>query len=177
MTINIWSSSHALPCMFHWSPPSLNSLQSSSAGLLFINLRTLGARSFSYAIPKLYSRTSAHSLTEFKSALMTFLSCSVLFWLVHFIILVSVLFYVMACSSQFMGKWYEVAVVSTCPHYMQRKRGNPVIVALELKHVASEENFTMTATTFRSDSPTCCFSCSGWVCYTQYNLSCVCVCI
>uniref|UniRef100_A0A669C8H2 Lipocalin/cytosolic fatty-acid binding domain-containing protein n=1 Tax=Oreochromis niloticus TaxID=8128 RepID=A0A669C8H2_ORENI len=50
----------------------------------------------------------------------------------------------------FMGKWYEVAVVSTCPHYMQRKRGNPVIVALELKHVASEENFTMTATTFRN---------------------------
>uniref|UniRef100_A0A3B4G1W5 Lipocalin/cytosolic fatty-acid binding domain-containing protein n=1 Tax=Pundamilia nyererei TaxID=303518 RepID=A0A3B4G1W5_9CICH len=51
---------------------------------------------------------------------------------------------------QFMGKWYEVAVVSTCPHYMQRKRRNPVIVALELKHVASEENFTMTATAFRN---------------------------
>ncbi|XP_051268634.1 protein AMBP-like isoform X2 [Dicentrarchus labrax] len=53
-------------------------------------------------------------------------------------------------QSQFMGKWYEVAVVATCPHYMQRKRGNPVIVALELQHVASEANFTMTATSFRN---------------------------
>ncbi|XP_078128265.1 protein AMBP-like [Sander vitreus] len=51
-----------------------------------------------------------------------------------------------------MGKWYELAVVSTCPHYMQRKRGNPVIVALELHHVASEGNFTMIATTFRNSS-------------------------
>ncbi|XP_022624166.1 protein AMBP-like isoform X1 [Seriola dumerili] len=51
--------------------------------------------------------------------------------------------------SQFMGQWYELAVVSTCPHYMKRKRGNPVIVALELQHVASESNFTMTATSFR----------------------------
>ncbi|TDH01956.1 hypothetical protein EPR50_G00168090 [Perca flavescens] len=53
---------------------------------------------------------------------------------------------------RFMGKWYELAVVSTCPHYMQRKRGNPVIVALELQHVASESNFTMTATIFRNSS-------------------------
>ncbi|XP_053195613.1 protein AMBP-like isoform X1 [Scomber japonicus] len=53
---------------------------------------------------------------------------------------------------QFMGKWYEVAVVSTCPYYMQRKRGNPVIVTLELKHVASQDNFTMTATNLRNDS-------------------------
>ncbi|XP_040915519.1 protein AMBP-like isoform X2 [Toxotes jaculatrix] len=52
----------------------------------------------------------------------------------------------------FMGQWYEVAVVSTCPHYMQRKRRNPVIVALELQHVASESNFTMMATTFRNGS-------------------------
>ncbi|XP_030599065.1 protein AMBP-like [Archocentrus centrarchus] len=51
---------------------------------------------------------------------------------------------------QFMGKWYEVAVVSTCPHYMQRKRGNPVTVVLELKHVASEGNFTMTASALRN---------------------------
>ncbi|XP_067431003.1 protein AMBP-like [Thunnus thynnus] len=55
---------------------------------------------------------------------------------------------------QFMGKWYELAVVSTCPHYMQRKRGNPVIRALELKHLASQANFTMTATNFRTGSCT-----------------------
>ncbi|XP_068430276.1 protein AMBP-like [Clinocottus analis] len=54
--------------------------------------------------------------------------------------------------AQFMGKWYEVAVVSTCPHYMQRKRGNPIIVALKLQHVASDDNFTMTATSFRNGS-------------------------
>ncbi|XP_044029131.1 protein AMBP-like isoform X2 [Siniperca chuatsi] len=53
---------------------------------------------------------------------------------------------------RFMGKWYEVAVVSTCPHYMQRKRGNPVIVALELQQVASEGNFTTTTTSFRNGS-------------------------
>lgn len=51
---------------------------------------------------------------------------------------------------RFMGRWYEVAVVSTCPHFMQRKRGNPVIVPLELQHVDSEGNFTMTATSFRN---------------------------
>ncbi|XP_047425389.1 protein AMBP-like isoform X2 [Mugil cephalus] len=51
-----------------------------------------------------------------------------------------------------MGKWYEVAVVSTCPHYMHRKRGNPITVALELKHVISEDNFTMTSTTLRNGS-------------------------
>uniref|UniRef100_A0AAQ4QUL9 Lipocalin/cytosolic fatty-acid binding domain-containing protein n=1 Tax=Gasterosteus aculeatus aculeatus TaxID=481459 RepID=A0AAQ4QUL9_GASAC len=45
---------------------------------------------------------------------------------------------------QFMGRWNEVAVVSTCPHYMQRKRRNPIIVALELQHGASDGNFTMT---------------------------------
>lgn len=53
---------------------------------------------------------------------------------------------------QFMGSWYELAVVSNCPHYMQHKRENPVVVALELKHAASEQNFTMTATTFRNNS-------------------------
>nr|XP_046230206.1 protein AMBP-like [Scatophagus argus]XP_046230208.1 protein AMBP-like [Scatophagus argus] len=52
--------------------------------------------------------------------------------------------------SGFMGMWYEVAVVSSCPHYMQRKNGNPVIVAVELKHGPSERNFTMTATTYRN---------------------------
>ncbi|XP_012726549.2 protein AMBP isoform X2 [Fundulus heteroclitus] len=49
---------------------------------------------------------------------------------------------------QFTGRWYEVAVVSTCPHYMQRKKRNPVMVALELKHVPSQHNFTMTTSTF-----------------------------
>ncbi|XP_045923609.1 protein AMBP-like [Micropterus dolomieu] len=53
---------------------------------------------------------------------------------------------------RFMGKWYEVAVVSTCPHYMQRKRGNPIIVALELQHVPCEDNFTMMGTSFRNGS-------------------------
>lgn len=53
---------------------------------------------------------------------------------------------------RFMGQWYEVAAVSTCPHYMRRKRGNPVIVAVELHHVASEGNFTMTFATFRNGS-------------------------
>ncbi|XP_008284458.1 protein AMBP-like [Stegastes partitus] len=53
---------------------------------------------------------------------------------------------------QFMGRWYELAVVSDCPHYMQHKRENPVVVALELQHVASESNFTATAATFRNDS-------------------------
>ncbi|XP_072228684.1 protein AMBP-like [Leuresthes tenuis] len=53
---------------------------------------------------------------------------------------------------QFMGRWYEVAVVSTCPYYMQRKSGNPVIVALDLKNVPSERNFTMTAFTFGNGS-------------------------
>ncbi|KAM8828456.1 protein AMBP-like isoform 2-T2 [Spinachia spinachia] len=52
----------------------------------------------------------------------------------------------------FMGRWNEVAVVSTCPHYMRRKRGNPVTVALELQHGASDGNFTMTATSFRNGS-------------------------
>lgn len=54
--------------------------------------------------------------------------------------------------SQFMGKWYEVAVASTCPHYMQRKRGNPVTVALELTHITSESNFTMAASAVRNGS-------------------------
>lgn len=50
-----------------------------------------------------------------------------------------------------MGKWYEVAVVSSCPHYIRRKSADPVIVALDLQHVASEGNFTMNATSFRLD--------------------------
>lgn len=76
---------------------------------------------------------------------------------------------------QFMGKWYEVAVASTCPHYMRRKRGNPITVALELKPVRSGGNFTMAATTLRSDSRACCWTHSFRACHNQYNLWCVCV--
>ncbi|KAK5900749.1 hypothetical protein CgunFtcFv8_025681 [Champsocephalus gunnari] len=46
---------------------------------------------------------------------------------------------------QFMGKWNEVAVVSSCPYYMDDKRENPVIVALDLQQVAPDGNFTMTS--------------------------------
>lgn len=50
-----------------------------------------------------------------------------------------------------MGKWYQVAVVSTCTHYMQRKSRSPDMVAMVLQHVDSELNFTKTATSSRSD--------------------------
>ncbi|XP_024113577.1 protein AMBP isoform X2 [Oryzias melastigma] len=53
---------------------------------------------------------------------------------------------------KFMGGWYEVAVASTCPHYMQRKRENPLIVALRLDHVPFGSNFTMTTATLRNGS-------------------------
>ncbi|XP_038139541.1 protein AMBP-like isoform X1 [Cyprinodon tularosa] len=49
---------------------------------------------------------------------------------------------------QFTGRWFEIAAVSTCPHYMQRKQRNPIIVVLELNHVPPQDNFTMTASTF-----------------------------
>ncbi|CAJ1070883.1 protein AMBP-like isoform X2 [Xyrichtys novacula] len=49
-----------------------------------------------------------------------------------------------------MGRWYEAAVVSTCPHYMQRKRGNPVMVAMELQQISPEGNFTMTSSSSRN---------------------------
>ncbi|XP_033978835.1 protein AMBP isoform X1 [Trematomus bernacchii] len=51
---------------------------------------------------------------------------------------------------QFMGKWNEVAVVSSCPYYMEDKRENPVIVALDLQQVAPDGNFTMTSARFRN---------------------------
>ncbi|KAM3843122.1 protein AMBP-like, partial [Diretmus argenteus] len=47
---------------------------------------------------------------------------------------------------RFLGKWYEVAVVATCPFYMQRHRGNPVIAALKLKNCTSEGKVEMTST-------------------------------
>ncbi|XP_020563409.1 protein AMBP-like [Oryzias latipes] len=53
---------------------------------------------------------------------------------------------------KFMRGWYEVAVASTCPHYMQRKRENPEIVALKLEHVPFGSNFTMTTATSRNSS-------------------------
>lgn len=70
-----------------------------------------------------------------------------------------------------MGQWYELAVVSTCPHYMQDKRENPVIVALDLQHVTSERNFTMTATSFRSDSHQWQHTCS--LKHGELNVTCV----
>uniref|UniRef100_A0A3B3YCS1 Lipocalin/cytosolic fatty-acid binding domain-containing protein n=1 Tax=Poecilia mexicana TaxID=48701 RepID=A0A3B3YCS1_9TELE len=51
---------------------------------------------------------------------------------------------------QFTGRWYEMAVLSTCPHYMQRKKRHPVIMALDLKHVPTQHNFTMTSSTFKN---------------------------
>ncbi|XP_059213711.1 protein AMBP-like [Centropristis striata] len=56
--------------------------------------------------------------------------------------------------SRMMGKWYELAVVSTSPHYMERKRENPVIAATELQHVASENNFTKTDSILRNGTCT-----------------------
>ncbi|KAF7669551.1 hypothetical protein LDENG_00155490 [Lucifuga dentata] len=49
-----------------------------------------------------------------------------------------------------LGRWYEVAVGSTCPHYMQRQMRNPVIVAVELQHAASEGNVKVTANVLRN---------------------------
>uniref|UniRef100_A0A3Q3XAR6 Protein AMBP n=1 Tax=Mola mola TaxID=94237 RepID=A0A3Q3XAR6_MOLML len=51
--------------------------------------------------------------------------------------------------ARFMGKWYEVAVVSTCPHFMERKHNHPVIIPLQLQRVGSEGNFTRTASLYR----------------------------
>lgn len=51
-----------------------------------------------------------------------------------------------------MGKWYEVAVVSSCPHYMKRKSVHPFVATVHLQHAASALNVTKTATVFRSDS-------------------------
>lgn len=71
---------------------------------------------------------------------------------------------------QFMGTWYEIAVVSTCPHYMRRKSATPVMAALELQHVPPERNFTMTGTSFRSDMQVLCRQLRAVLCY-----ACVCV--
>uniref|UniRef100_A0A8C6SSY7 Lipocalin/cytosolic fatty-acid binding domain-containing protein n=1 Tax=Neogobius melanostomus TaxID=47308 RepID=A0A8C6SSY7_9GOBI len=47
---------------------------------------------------------------------------------------------------QFLGRWFEVAVASTCPHFMQRKMRNSAIVVLDLQHSAPVGNITVTAT-------------------------------
>ncbi|CAL1569969.1 unnamed protein product [Knipowitschia caucasica] len=51
---------------------------------------------------------------------------------------------------QFMGRWFEVVVVSTCPYFMQRKMRNNAVVELELQH--TEANITVTATSARNES-------------------------
>ncbi|KAJ0057309.1 hypothetical protein NL108_002286 [Boleophthalmus pectinirostris] len=50
----------------------------------------------------------------------------------------------------FLGRWLEVAVVSTCPHFMQRKMRSPAIVQLDLNN--AQGNVTVEATTFRNES-------------------------
>lgn len=62
-----------------------------------------------------------------------------------------------------MGKWYQVAVVSTCPCYMKRKSSNPEMVPVVLQRVGSELNFTKTATIFRSDCS------SRWTRFRTWN--------
>uniref|UniRef100_A0A8C6WJ73 Lipocalin/cytosolic fatty-acid binding domain-containing protein n=1 Tax=Neogobius melanostomus TaxID=47308 RepID=A0A8C6WJ73_9GOBI len=53
---------------------------------------------------------------------------------------------------QFLGRWFEVAVASTCPHFMQRKMRNSAIVVLDLQHSAPVGNITVTATSLRNVS-------------------------
>ena len=43
------------------------------------------------------------------------------------------------CSLQLLGRWYEVAVVATCPYYMQAQKDNPAIVKFELYN-STEDN-------------------------------------
>ncbi|CAL8387215.1 unnamed protein product [Boreogadus saida] len=38
-----------------------------------------------------------------------------------------------------LGRWYEVAVVATCPYYMQAQKDNPAIVKFELYN-STEDN-------------------------------------
>nr|XP_057913672.1 protein AMBP-like isoform X2 [Doryrhamphus excisus] len=52
---------------------------------------------------------------------------------------------------QFVGRWYEVAVVSDCPHYTSKKKANPGVVALDLKR-SDHVNLTVTSATFRNGS-------------------------
>ncbi|KAM8872348.1 protein AMBP-like isoform 2-T2 [Synchiropus picturatus] len=52
---------------------------------------------------------------------------------------------------KFMGVWYEVAVTSTCPLYMQRRRGSPAGAAMQM-NPESAANINVTSSTFRSNS-------------------------
>ncbi|KAM9820162.1 neutrophil gelatinase-associated lipocalin [Neosynchiropus ocellatus] len=56
--------------------------------------------------------------------------------------------------SKFMGVWYEAAVASTCPLYMQRRRGSPGGAALEMKPSESAAHITVTASTFSINDDT-----------------------
>lgn len=49
-----------------------------------------------------------------------------------------------------MGRWFEVAVVSTCPNFMRRKKTNSAIVVWTVQSSASMDNITVMAT--RNDS-------------------------
>ncbi|XP_053709764.1 protein AMBP-like isoform X1 [Synchiropus splendidus] len=53
---------------------------------------------------------------------------------------------------KFMGVWYEVAVTSTCPLYMQRRRGSSAGAAMEMRPSESAANINVTSSTFRSNS-------------------------
>ncbi|XP_072311414.1 protein AMBP-like [Eucyclogobius newberryi] len=45
-----------------------------------------------------------------------------------------------------------MAVVSTCPHFMQRKMRSSAVVEVNLQHSNTEGNITVTTATFRNDS-------------------------
>lgn len=46
--------------------------------------------------------------------------------------------------SRFMGKWYKVAMVSTCSHQMRRYGANPRLVTVELEKADSATNVNKT---------------------------------
>ncbi|XP_075885068.1 protein AMBP-like [Nelusetta ayraudi] len=46
--------------------------------------------------------------------------------------------------SRFMGRWYKVAMVSTCSHLMRRYSANPTLVTVELEKADSATNVTKT---------------------------------
>lgn len=55
------------------------------------------------------------------------------------------------CVLQFMGKWYKVAMVSTCSHQMRRYSANPRLVAVELEKADSATNVSKTTSLLWSD--------------------------
>ncbi|XP_029921692.1 protein AMBP-like [Myripristis murdjan] len=56
--------------------------------------------------------------------------------------------------SRFLGSWYEVAVVSTCPRYMQRHKADPTITQVDLQN-GTEGTVKVTATVHRQVNGTC----------------------